>query len=761
VTTPLKLTTLGALDVGDSSGARVDQVVAQQKRLALLVYLAVEGVQGPVARDMVCSVFWPESDQKRARANLRNALHFLRGAIGSEAIVTIGDERIQLDSDLVQCDSAEAFRMGVRPEGAVFLAGVHVRGVGADFYDWVDRVRTKLEALPAAPAQPNAVSRAAGSQDGRDGGARPVAPATAGGPEHGDAQPPRWRGVAVIGGLMLAGYVGFGQVGERELIGDIDRSERALLFPFVTDSASEAAEEVADLGSGWVARRVAASGVATVVDYRTLQTQLGDPADVDLAEAADRAFTEFLVLGRSRVTNDTVVVEPRIVRASDLSEIPLPPVTAPLDQSVEAFDEAAERIVAALAAELSPTWRWPPFSPPPSLAILRLEKEAQDAFYVRDYDLFHDLADSAMATDTTYLSFPMLNLKASAYWNQRTVDPDNFFRSDSAIAYLEGLVGRLSPHERRGVQWMRAIVSGDPVAEFEAVDPASGAADAVPYRLAMSSRRTNRLALARELIVKRYLMHPRGANYVAWDQVHLATLARLRDYEALRVAAVDARGREPQYGLFVLREAQALAGLDRAPDMNDIVSLGRAQPVSTEFNPAVHLASAATVAWAEGHEDSARRYAARALAVASEPWSAGVDLSLPMAEARGVLGDWEAAVEVLADVVDEAAPAEIRMDRLGMYGAALAAAGRHEDVVEVLATLNGIALEYGALYLFGVAQWHQARIHARLGNTDLAIRLLSTALERGQVHGPWEIWDIHWLQLRDDPRYQELTRIRF
>jgi len=54
--------------------------LALRKGLALLVYLAE--AKGPVGRDMVATLLWPESSADVARARLRRLLHRLQGALG-------------------------------------------------------------------------------------------------------------------------------------------------------------------------------------------------------------------------------------------------------------------------------------------------------------------------------------------------------------------------------------------------------------------------------------------------------------------------------------------------------------------------------------------------------------------------------------------------------------------------------------------------------------------------------------------------------
>jgi DNA-binding SARP family transcriptional activator len=61
----LELHTLGSVDLLGTEGEEVSGVLSQPKRLALLVYLAVE--PGPHRRDTLLTLFWPESDETHAR----------------------------------------------------------------------------------------------------------------------------------------------------------------------------------------------------------------------------------------------------------------------------------------------------------------------------------------------------------------------------------------------------------------------------------------------------------------------------------------------------------------------------------------------------------------------------------------------------------------------------------------------------------------------------------------------------------------------
>ena len=107
----LRLTTLGAIDLRDRLGRPVREVLSQPKRIALLIHLVLEGRRGPVARDRLCAMFWPESDETRARNALSQAVYHLRQSIGPDLLVGQGPT-LELAADQVWCD-ALVFRLNV------------------------------------------------------------------------------------------------------------------------------------------------------------------------------------------------------------------------------------------------------------------------------------------------------------------------------------------------------------------------------------------------------------------------------------------------------------------------------------------------------------------------------------------------------------------------------------------------------------------------------------------------------------------------
>jgi DNA-binding SARP family transcriptional activator len=80
--TMIEFRTLGALDLRRSDGPELDSLLAQPKRIALLAYLCLSNPHGFQRRDTILGLFWPDSNQTRARASLRRALHVLRQTLG-------------------------------------------------------------------------------------------------------------------------------------------------------------------------------------------------------------------------------------------------------------------------------------------------------------------------------------------------------------------------------------------------------------------------------------------------------------------------------------------------------------------------------------------------------------------------------------------------------------------------------------------------------------------------------------------------------
>lgn len=155
----IELRTLGAVDLRDAHGAECRAVLAQPKRVALLVYLAVAQPHGFQRRDVLLPLFWPELDQQHARGALRKAVHGVRHDLGLDTLLGRGDEELGVPEAALWCD-AVAFERAIATHGFTdamdlyrgeFLTGFFIGGA-PEFERWVELERTRLRAEAARAA---------------------------------------------------------------------------------------------------------------------------------------------------------------------------------------------------------------------------------------------------------------------------------------------------------------------------------------------------------------------------------------------------------------------------------------------------------------------------------------------------------------------------------------------------------------------------------------------------------------------------------
>lgn len=170
-----RLLTLGSVDIRRADGGRAEALLGQSKRLAVLAWLAVR--PGLHRRDALLALFWPESDEKRARTSLRQTLYSVRKGLGVEAddlYVSAGADEIGIAEGGLWCDAVEFERaieagdparaLGLYRGG--FLAGFHVDGATEEFERWVEVTRRRLEDLAVRAARDLAVEAEAAGDPG-------------------------------------------------------------------------------------------------------------------------------------------------------------------------------------------------------------------------------------------------------------------------------------------------------------------------------------------------------------------------------------------------------------------------------------------------------------------------------------------------------------------------------------------------------------------------------------------------------------------
>lgn len=153
----IEIRTLGSAEVRTAGSGLLVPGLTHPRPLGLLVRLALQ--EGPLPRDALLPLFWPESDEEHARHALRQLLLRIRHEAGETLVVSRGRNVLALQPGSVQCDAvmlrvaarAERWEEVTRLYSGEFLPAFHVIGA-PDFEEWVAHVRQELleQAVAAA-----------------------------------------------------------------------------------------------------------------------------------------------------------------------------------------------------------------------------------------------------------------------------------------------------------------------------------------------------------------------------------------------------------------------------------------------------------------------------------------------------------------------------------------------------------------------------------------------------------------------------------
>ncbi|HEY7635321.1 MAG TPA: bacterial transcriptional activator domain-containing protein [Gemmatimonadales bacterium] len=156
----IQLRVLGRLDLADAEGRELRSLLAQPKRLALLVYLALATPRQFSRRDSLMALFWPDLDEDHARGALRQAIRFLRKELVSGVVVSRGEDELGIDSAIFRCDAAEFdeacdhsnWSRALELYRGDLLAGTYIADGSTELEHWVERKRAGLRSRAAAAA---------------------------------------------------------------------------------------------------------------------------------------------------------------------------------------------------------------------------------------------------------------------------------------------------------------------------------------------------------------------------------------------------------------------------------------------------------------------------------------------------------------------------------------------------------------------------------------------------------------------------------
>lgn len=155
----IELRGFGTLHLHSADGDRGRSILAQPKRTAVLLYLALARPRGFQSKHAIFGLLWPELPESRARVALNKAVHHLRKELGHEIVLRRGDGAVGLNWERFDCDVAafeRALEAGEAEAALALYAGDVAQAFALEdapaFDHWLDTVRERYrrEAIAAA-----------------------------------------------------------------------------------------------------------------------------------------------------------------------------------------------------------------------------------------------------------------------------------------------------------------------------------------------------------------------------------------------------------------------------------------------------------------------------------------------------------------------------------------------------------------------------------------------------------------------------------
>lgn len=808
---PLALRVLGNVDLR-LRGAEVRPVLAQPKRLALFLYLALERPGAFHRRDTLLGLFWPESTDAAARASLRQAIRYLRRALGEELLLSRGEAEIGLADHALDCDALDFRRRLAQGDDAGALAlygGELLPGLNAsaspELEQWLDweRQRYRQQALQAAlrlvdgadaaddlPAAIEAARRAleleptdeavAGrlmrllDRAGHRAGALAVHDQLVARLREAFELDPSPEIAALVASLRkraadppTADPVGAdGDAGARAARDQ--RARRVLVAVFENATGDPSLDVLGRMTADWVAQ-----GLAQVPELEVVPptAAIGSaPAGPATAWAEQvRGFAQetgagTIVSGTYYLERGTLRFHARITDTIHGHLLRSPePVAAPQHEPLVAITALRHRLVAIMAPLLTPrSAHVKRGSPPPSYEAYREYMAGLERFVRGDWRGALPHYRRAAELGEGY-ALPRL-VGAITHWNLGELD--------EARAVVEE-AGRseagMSPFEREILAMVRAWLSGDWVAAYRAESrQAELAPGSIPsFGVAQEARRLNRPAEAVDVLTR---LEPERGELRGWVfyWLELAIAQHLLgDHEAELATARRALGFYPDHAVIRLVELRALAALGRVDALQVRLDDAVGSPHQGEPRAGTLLRESALQLQAHGHAGPAAAISRQCRAW----WQAR-----PVEEQGTVV--WRREMARAAYLTEDWDAAEAGFSALAAEGAATSAPARFEHgylqgqldegYLAVLAVRRGDALaadrwcrvlaEMRRPFLYGGQWFWLAAVAALRGDREQAVAQLRRAFAAGM---PMEIGlhqDPHLVGLRGFEPFDTLMR---
>jgi serine/threonine-protein kinase len=578
--------------------------------------------------------------------------------------------------------------------------------------------------------------------------------------------PPRWLPLAAVGALGVMGVIA------EVLLRRPDAAlsgERIAMGLFENRTGAPELDAVGAMASDWAAGALRRADLVDVADPEVTRqalmfarTRPGGASESGVHVAAETSGARLVVSGSYDLVRDTLILVARITDAQrDVVLAQLDPVRAPRADPTSAITEMASRLTGAVATLLDARVRVVagPGRQAPTYAAYRAYAEAEALFnqaYAPGQGALHTAAVQryleAYASDTTLVEALMRAAEADAFIGERE-------QADSLVAVVRRRQDELSPYSRRRLDLLLAILAGDAEARLRA---ARGLPD-TPLDLAEAALLANR---PRETIAALTdsggLAYRRSVAELGWEWLDVFAARLLAsayhgvgDFDSELRLARTMRQRYPHQNSGLVQQAQALAALGRAAEVEVLLDSATVAPQGDGLPPWYIMLTSATELRAHGDATASRRAAERAVAWLGSVEAAESRSSPPLVRAMALLlAERVGEAEALADTMLASNPDD--PNALGMLGLLAARRGDRDSAVHRLAALAGLQPGERERSAF---RW-QIGIMAALGDEGGAMALLREGMDKGWTSTGEAHRDPLLEPLWGRPAFKELIRPR-
>ena len=793
-----RLRILGQMDLRDSDGRELTAVLVQPKRLALLVYLVASRPQRMHRRDALLPLFWPDLPESRARNALRQALHQLRHALGSDVLTARGADSVGVSAAALACDAAEfenALDRGrladaVLAYGGELLPAFSIEGAAA-FNEWLDEMRPRLRNRAARAGW------ALAEQQERSGD---MAAAAASARRAAELTVDDERALCQLMLLLdrtgdatgaIRAYEDFAARLRRDLdlepslhtraLGDSLRAGIRPAMRSATDTTHRITPgAVAPEGStaGATARSAARPEVvvssfdnqtgspeldfvgrlaATAVSQAILETRLVDAVAAagdgvhGTSNGAD-GYSRLVVEGSYHVVDDAWQMQATLKLAGDGRVIgSISGVVARRDRPWEAANEIGRRMGGVVAGHVDPqvaSWAEVVASPP-SLEAHRAHLYGMELHLRGEY--------RAAISQFLRAANPEAGFTVPLLWAvTASCNLEEYEQAAAITETVSACRSRLSPAERLGADYFAEWLAGDRGAALRTL---GRVAELVPdsevlAQLGRDAMLCNNPRYAVEVLER---VDPERGWIPSWTpywQRLTEALHMVGDHERELDAGRRGRRQHPEAMGPMLYEARAHAALGDADAVSRIGDEAVALASDRFMSAGEVLFTAARELKAHGQHTAGADMLARAIDW-QRNWSAVGTPTVPdrlaLARMHYEADQWPQAAELLSPLERE------RPEDADVLGSAGTLAARMGDLMAARYALSTLRAKTGR-FRYGRHLVWAGRIAAVLGDTVTALSLLRGAFARGCGHDVALHTDIDLLRLSADERYAEMMR---